>query len=135
MKVFSSKENHSEKINFVDDKNVFVGYDSYQCCCEQADWFIADELTLDMLSQGDKELGLEGYNFDPSYCEAIAHIDGEKDYNGNSTNQLYEGAMVVFKLTKGKKEKFLHLYNCHNGYYSHGFTLTDGKDIIHEGSL
>ena len=30
-----------EKINFIDENNVFVGYDLGQNCCENASWFIS----------------------------------------------------------------------------------------------
>jgi hypothetical protein len=29
------------KINFVDENNVFMGYDMERSCCEVADWFIS----------------------------------------------------------------------------------------------
>ena len=39
MKIF---DGDFDKVNFVDENNVFVGYDLLQDCCEDANWFIAD---------------------------------------------------------------------------------------------
>ena len=46
MKIFEGKESSwSDKVNFVDGNDVFVGYDLGQCCCENADWFISEKIT------------------------------------------------------------------------------------------
>jgi len=36
MKIFLNEKELETKINFVDDNNVFVGYDLTQQCCENA---------------------------------------------------------------------------------------------------
>lgn len=71
-------------------------------------------------------LDWENWEFDPDYfveAEAGRNLDG--------------GGMVIFRLTHktDDKHQYLHLFNCHNGYYGHGFTMTIGGDIKHEGSL
>jgi len=136
MKIFNNKEEWISKINFVDENNVFVGYDTEQGCCEDANWFIADEITTDLtynfMNKVDKEPewqeleNAELYRFDQGFFykeEAIAELD--------------EGGLVVFRLqnTKTYIDKYLHLYNSHNGYYGHGFKFKINDKVIQEGYL
>jgi len=126
MKIFESSNDYSEKINFVDKNNVFVGYDMGQDCCEQASWFISDSIKtlIPNNSELENKDGLTGYNFDPEYFKIIEDLAN-----------LESGGMAIFRLVRGKKQKFLHLFNCHNGYYSHGFEMKIGEDIKQIGSL
>lgn len=119
MKIFNDQKSWNSKVNFVDDNNVFVGYDMAQNCCEYADWFIADqpqEKIPDPLPICEEEL--PGWNFDPDWFRQ-SNIYAEYD----------QGGVVIFRLIKDGAEKFLHLFNCHNGYYSHGFRFGKG-DVI-----
>ena len=123
MKLFDKVRGWHEKVNFVDQNNVFVGYDMGQSCCEHADWFIADKI-CDSIADGDQNFdGLEDYVFDTSFLEHPNMKD------------IYEGNAVVFRLTNGEQEKFLHLFNCHNGYYGHGFDMSIGETVIQSGVL
>jgi len=113
MKIFKdNSESCNESINFVDDNNVFVGYDYSQCCCEQFGYELNPELE-----------NYDGYNFDTSYCESV-------DYNNEE-----DTAAIQFKLVKDNKSIFLTLYNCHNGYYAHGFEMKKEGKTLHAGSL
>jgi hypothetical protein len=126
MKIFNKTADWSDKVNFVDDNNVVLGYDMGQCCCEHADWFIADQPTEKILDRKDTPDGtpdeLPGWNFDPTYRKDVPRI-------GADYNELDQGGMVIFRIVRGDAEKFVHLFNCHNGYYGHGFEFTspDGK--------
>lgn len=102
------------KYNFVDSNNVLVGYNSGQCCCENADWFISKkEETKTSITEYESEF--TDYIFDTTYFQDVNSPD------------VYDGGMVRFKLiSEGKPDLFLHLYNSHNGYYGHGFTATIG---------
>lgn len=114
----------SNKYNWVDDNNVFVGYDSGQCCCEQADWFISDIEEINTQGSSITE-DLESYSFDTSYFEDV-----------NSPDINDSGGMVRFRMINPDgKELFLHLYNSHNGYYSHGFEATINGQKWQENSL
>lgn len=42
---------------------------------------------------------------------------------------------MTFRLTGPRDDIYLTLYNCHNGYYSHGFEFKSGEKLIHKGSL
>lgn len=45
-------------------------------------------------------------------------------------------AMVKFKLiAENMPSLFLHLFNCHNGYYGHGFEAKIGDETWKEGTL
>jgi len=124
MQVFNKKENWSEKVNFVDENNVVLGYDLEQDCCEHADWFIADRPMKKICERKTDNPRLSGYVFDTKYFESIQNEDESE-----------EGGMAIFRITNGKKEKFIHIYNSHNGYYSHGFDFKAGQKIIQDGVL
>lgn len=135
MKIFNKEPEHwSKKVNFVDENNVVLGYDMGQSCCEHADWFIADKPTLnipDREKDRPGEIDLPGWNFDTAFFQEVKEIkDSPEDWN-----KLDSGGMVIFRIVKGDEEKFIHLFNCHNGYYSHGFDFKAGEAAIREGSL
>ncbi len=108
------------KVNFIDENDVFVGYDTHQDCCEYAGWFIAEKKTIfDSEKRTPKTPDVEEYVFDLGFFE--------KD----SSPVYGSGGGVFFKLVAlNKPDLYLHLFNVHNGYYSHGFTVEhDGKII------
>lgn len=119
LKVFGVNEGWDSKVNFVDDKNVFVGFDTLQDCCEHVDWFISDKITeyrafdgFDHFVESNKPKELKGYVFDRGFFCSI------------ESSSLEAGKMVVFKLIhKDSNPLYLHLFNCHNGYYAHGFVF------------
>lgn len=123
MKIFD----RDNKWNFVDDNNVFVGYDNQSQCCENFGYLLtlneSDELDVD--SEQIEASLLEGYNFDIKYM--VLNECGSNDDNENH---------VRFKLTKEHApDVFLTLYNVHNGYYSHGFDVIHGVECIGDGLL
>lgn len=123
MKIFENdKSEWRKKINFVDDNNILVGFDMSAGCCENFGWFISKEKQKDIVEH--KNVDVENFNFDLHFFEKI---EDEK--------QFEEGGMVIFRLVNGEDQLFLHLYNCQNGYYSHGFTLKKDEVIIHEGEI
>lgn len=114
----------NSKVNFIDEKNVCVGYDMDQCCCENADWFVAAMPTASIGHADTDVTEWPGFIFDTEYDSPELACD-----------ELDEGGMVVFRLTNGADELFLHLYNCQNGYYSHGFEFKDGEKTLKSGAL
>jgi len=117
-----------DKVNFVDENNVFLGYDLAQSCCEHAGWFIADEPTNiivereeDKPSKKNPEIitELNGWVFDKEYFKQINKIPEE-------------GSIAVFRIFNSDLglEFFVHLFNCHNGYYSHGFEFKENENIL-----
>ena len=138
MKIFYNREGWNKAVNFVDQNNVFVGYDMAQCCCEDFGWFISrkeyddlDAIPEDSNSEGillddiTKE-ELEDYVFDKKYYKYIP-FENSWDYETN---------IVRFKLVNSKGDfAYLHLYNSHNGYYYHGFEFKDEDEIIEDGYL
>ncbi len=126
MKYFDKDGKH----NFVDARNAFVGYDSGQGCCENADFALVRALPAAYPAYG-TEIGnipvseAEGYDFDPAFFQKI----------DDPSRALDDGGAVAFRLTRDTDELFLILYNCHNGYYGHGFDFTVGGVKVHEGIL
>lgn len=114
MKIFKKED---EKVNFVDINNVLIGYDMRQDCCEYADWFISETKEDKEKGRDKKIVDYSGYVFDVTYFEEIDAPGGDA------------GKMVRFKLmADNKPDLYLHIFNCHNGYYGHGFEATiNGK--------
>ncbi len=126
MKIFNLTEKFPGKVNFVDENNVCLGYDMYQCCCESANWFISDKKVevYDVDDDVDElKFDVEDYVFDPTYFEQV------------NCSGLDEGDMVRFRIVNGNNELFIHIYNCHNGYYGHGFEFKIGDEIKQDGTL
>jgi len=124
MKVFSKQGAWPTKVNFVDERNVMLGYDLAQDCCEDADWFISDRVESEVCERADDNPDLEGFVFDREFFRLI---ESEGEFEG--------GAMVVFRITNGEKEKHIHLYNVHNGYYGHGFEFKIDGETKYEGVI
>jgi len=127
MKVFDKAEDGGwgSKVNFVDDNDVFVGYDMNECCCEHFGWFIADEILKELPESENRDTPLDEWSFDTCFFQQTAYGKHEFD----------EDNMAVFKITNGTEVKYLHLYNCHNGYYNHGFEMKINDEIMHKGDL
>jgi hypothetical protein len=121
MKIFES----GGKINFVDDNNVLVGFDYESCCCENFGFYLTPEIPTSSY-EGDhgEEIDFEGFQFDTQYFD-----DNLPDMHGE------EGSAVGFRLIKGEEQIFLTLWNVHNGYYGHGFSMTCGNERLHDGTL
>ncbi len=46
------------------------------------------------------------------------------------------GGIAIFRLVAdGKPDKYLHIFNNHTGYYSHGFEMKVEGEVVREGSL
>ena len=131
MKILDSYEKYGGHVNFIDDNDVFVGYDIHQDCCEEADWYIVDRIipysygwSDDHIPQPDGVPDVCDYSFDLDFFQNV------------QSDHLDAGEMVVFKLVaKDKPDLYLHLYNCHNGYYGHGFEVKHGGETVRSGTL
>jgi len=119
------------KVNFVDENNVFLGYDMGQDCCEYANWFISGKLaecSSEYEEDHTRPDDLDGWVFDKEFFQDICYV-------GNDYDPLDQGGMVAFRITKGEEEAFIHLFNAHNGYYGHGFDFKIGENVIQSGGL
>ena len=132
MYVKMNSESYYEKVNFIDEKDTFVGFSFSQDCCENFGYVFTDtdkftsadriEVDDNWVSTGQKinnesDFDLEDYFFDVSWFEEREQI-------------------VVLRLQKRDcPDLYLTLFNCHNGYYSHGFDFKLGEHIIHKSSI
>jgi hypothetical protein len=137
MKIFNLVEPWTSKVNFVDENNVALGYDMHKDCCEYAGWFVVDIITTQIPEDDETKAGLhtakiwdlDGWIFDKDFFKEFQVLDDEK-------NKSFDGGTIaVFRIVNGDAQKFIHLFNCHNGYYSHGFTFAAGEKIIKEKEL
>ncbi len=127
--------NHTEgswstKTNFVDEQNRVVGFDTSQHCCEHAGWFISPDEAVCVRGETE-EAGspdaeaLAPYRFDGDYFVLV-----------NDYAEFDEGGLVRFRLVaEGLPDLFLHLFNVHNGYYSHGFDADLGGPASRSGTI
>lgn len=89
----------------------------------QADWFISEAVSEVVIENTITDM--DDYVFDPNYFEKIGIYDN-----------LQDGWAVVFKLLNYLGEtRYLHLYNCHSGYYSHGFEVEIGGNQVRKGRI
>ncbi len=139
MRIFhtSRPSGYGDKLNFVDDNNVLVGFDNDSSCCEDFGYYLTRSVPQrppddnhrygsDYAPDSVPETKLDGYQFDPTFFQQL------------SNEQLYtdSGGAVTFRLVKpDSPDIYLTLYNSHNGYYSHGFSMEVGGTTIQEGSL
>lgn len=137
MKCFNTKVDYSHKINFVDENNVLVGFDTDSQCCENYGWYISKSISDDnpnlinikcvvddTFTLPHVNSILEGWVFDENFFEEITSSKANED-----------GNIGVFRLIRGDQSMYLHLYNYHNGFYSHGFTMMKGDEYLQEGYL
>lgn len=146
MRIFENEETWGGKINFVDINDVLVGFDAFQSCCESFGHYFS--LT------GEKEAkSIEA----PSNLEALV-FDTEFFQEHSEEGWMEGGGEAVFRLvaphiarvrgdretremeremqrTGGHAVVFLHLYNHHNGYYAHGFSMEHGGATVHSGCI
>lgn len=125
MRIFESQKPFESKVNFADENNVLLGYDNHQSCCEDADWFLSEAVPGDV-DEGriDPPSDLCDYSFDTSFH--VAQTPPSVDAGGMDTFRL---------VADGGRELFLTLYNCHNGYYGHGFEMKCGEHNLYSGIL
>ena len=99
-----------DKVNFIDKNDNFVGYDMDGQCCEYFGWYITNSVTTEVQEEN---FCSDGFWFDVT----VEPVELDKgDYY-----------IVVFKLVNSSGEVlYLHLFNEHNGYYSHGWNTSFG---------
>lgn len=128
MKIFKK----DYKINFVDENNVLVGFDSMQNCCESFGWFFTDTYEKDrpILPLREENYNFEEFVFDPDFFETSS-------LGFDYANNYLETSGAVFRLVhkRLKNRIYLILFNSHNGYYSHDFRVDVGGKKTLEGSL
>lgn len=117
MRIFEPKK-WNGKINFIDDNNVFVGFDYNGQCCESFGYFLTQTKPIPTVKVVEIEgADFPGYNFDTSFKEDGLFPDRDS------------GGSVTFRLAnEAGEEMFLTLYNHHNGYYGHGWDMRSGGE-------
>lgn len=127
------------KMNAVDDKNNLVGFDTSDDCCAHGGWFISvEKLEAAAFDNGQCDftgaVNFPDYEFDTTYFDGIK-ADGPDDRDSGIILDGDADALVRFKMVaKDKPDLYLHLYNCHNGYYSKGFEASLGE-LKYDGYL
>ncbi|ANN86164.1 hypothetical protein BI096_gp41 [Enterobacter phage Arya] len=110
------------KINFIDRNDCFVGFDYAQDCCESFGWYLntiwsTEASPLFTSENFADEKALDGFWFDTA-TDPVSVDDDAND----------EGGTVAFRCVNSAGDVlWLHLYNAHNGYYSHGWETSWGQ--------
>jgi hypothetical protein len=118
--------NDNDKVNFVDDNNVFVGYSMSRNCCETFGWFISKQKCVEKQENTDNTTLKVNFKYKKYTFNKKSFVRVGKDNNN----------MVIFQLKcKGKPSLYLHLYNYHNGYYAHGFEMQINNVVFHRDSI
>lgn len=96
-------------INFIDMNDKFVGYGLGVDCCENPGWNITTSRNTDVDIDGiSLPEGIDLSTFIFVSCDPL-EIENGSEY------------CAVFELTNLIESIYLHLFNVHNGYYSHKF--------------
>ena len=119
MKIFDQVAPFGDKVNFVDENNVVVGYEMSQDCCEFASWFISEEkitekeLTYKWLKRKENQNRMAfnevEYRFDIGFRE---------DISKEATCDTPYIMTTIFRLVSidGGPDLYLHLPNCKKLY-------------------
>lgn len=128
----------NDKINFVDENNVVVGFDNVKKCCETFDYYITPLLTFNKQIKTSNP-NLTNYRFDPTFFkEKSIENDENNTPNEKQRRRQTQTTYTVFRLYSIDKQPdlYLILYNSQNKrYYSHGFECKVNGKVIHSGSL
>jgi hypothetical protein len=122
IQVFDVNHGFGGKVNFVDDENVVVGYDTDTQCCEDAGWCVLRSLPQHSASLAPgmpDKFDFANYRFDPNTQPVELSLPSETE-------------AVAFRLvSQHNQEAWLILHNTHNGYYAHGWARK-GPGIAYE---
>jgi hypothetical protein len=123
MRIFKEdKDGYSSSLNIIDENNVIVGFDLNSSCCEEFGYKIGEVDRCQEVLDADNDR-LTGYVIDiESFVE---NLNGSDEGGELCFDCIKEGAETI---------KFA-LYNYHNGYYGHGWSLSKGDDLLKSGSL
>jgi hypothetical protein len=121
MKIFIKTGVAPDSINFVDEENRVIGWNAEQICCENHSARLTATMptlegnsvkitnaVLDFNALENTTMDLPSFRIDPEFCKRMH-------------------GTVVFRLVNEQEdtdELFVVLENYHNGYYSHGFSLS-----------
>jgi hypothetical protein len=117
MRVFTEEEgSFSEKVNYVDENDRFVGYDMMRNCCESFGHCIATTPEAETYDGPVKRVKTEDVDLSPYRFvdEPPTKVEPEDEYD--------RGGTLFFRIAaEGLPDLFVAIWNYHNGYYAHGF--------------
>lgn len=129
MEIVDCIKDGADSINFVDDRNRLVGFDTRQKCCEEFGWEFCK------FSSEDEAAALMNYSTRGNEVEELPSVDMPDLSNAYFAEEQPLAYSGKFKIEGSPDCNWLILYNFHNGYYCHGFIMKDGDKEIYEGSL
>lgn len=109
-------------INFIDENDVFVGFEFLHHFKEDFGFYISNEkFSNPSLSLPINEI--EGYFFN-----CLENVD---EYNFlNEIIEFKDGLACISLINKDDNIIYLHLYNEHNGYYAHDILINKKDEFL-----
>jgi hypothetical protein len=136
-----------EKIlNFIDRRGFVLSFECNNVRNNVAGWFLSEDSTQESLirqpSLKNVNRELRRWRFDPSWYDEVEYLEAEDiDWDSeDDANILDNGTMAIFRIINDDDryyhEKYIHIYNCHDGYNSRHFDFSDKRDeVIESGDL
>lgn len=123
IKIFDRTTSFPNKVNFIDEYNNLIGFSMEADCCADFGWYIeGTDLRGDSKNKGGKFV-LQGYCFDIQSLQILKYQNSEDE--GREVNIKLRGIdrSLGYFNPRYLPVLILHIFNKHNGYYSHGFNL------------
>ena len=118
---------NSDKVNWLDDQGVLVGFDNYQQCCEDFGFGVYDKESGKHVR--DDPDGLP-YHFAKTYETTTdeKNIDEMNSKKNIERSYWYDGATDLFQVEMFPDDGngpvlVFECFNNHNGYYYHDFEM------------
>lgn len=123
IKEFMCEKGGCKSINWVDDENRLVGYDYATHCCEDFGYFFSKAKT--------PEEAIE--EKDPKNRDEFPETGMENARFVKKNPEIFD-SFAVFEI-ENSEWKFLVLYNFHNGFYEHGFSVRQNGEEFFSGRI
>jgi hypothetical protein len=134
MRIFTPENSIDGRINFVDEDNVYVGYELHVDCCEQPGWFFTRKFDARTEKILQKAVAAEDKDIMDSLRVTVSLEELEQyrfKIDAAVKGTRYCGYRVItLQNVATKKYLYLVLYNLHNGYYAHELLIKDVRNVI-----
>ncbi len=133
MKIYNHTFRGLKTLHFLDRKGFVLSFECNNAGGRnRAGWFLSDGVECDrLLLQPPLRAAnqdLKRWIFDPSWYDQI-DIYGMEDMESR-------GTIAIFKILAENREKYLHIYNRHDGDSSRHFDFSDREDeLVEVGDL
>lgn len=133
MKIYNHTFRGLKTLHFLDRKGFILSFDCYNLGHNRAGWFLSDQVECEIFllqpPLRDANRDLKKWIFDSSWYDQIDLYETE-DVDADA------GAVGIFKILAESnfayQEKYLHIYNRHDGNNPRHFDFSDKEDELLE---